>query len=129
MFFKGQTFSQSFLVSEPVYRKFIETFCDNNILHVNDEYARMKGFSAKVMHGNILNGFISYFVGECLPVKEVILQTQSIKYYNPVYMNDKLNFNAEVIDVFDSVRSVELRYSFSCEGKKIAKGVLLIGLL
>jgi acyl dehydratase len=43
-------------------------------LHIDDDYARSKGFKQKVMHGNILCGFLSRFVGELLPVK---------KYHNP----------------------------------------------
>ena len=82
------------------------------------------------MHGNILNGFLSYFIGECLPLKNVIIQTQQIQYSLPVYINDSLDLTVEVADVFKSVAAVELRFHFqNSEGKKVAKGKIQIGIL
>src|SRR5690349_15151584 len=93
MTFKQQDkFQQTFLVSEKIYEGFIELFGDKNPLHTNEAFAVEKGFKGRVMHGNILNGFLSYFIGECLPVKNVIIHSQEIKFSNAVYVNDELFF-------------------------------------
>ncbi|HOY41626.1 MAG TPA: MaoC/PaaZ C-terminal domain-containing protein [Chitinophagales bacterium] len=127
---KGQEYTQLFQVTDKVYNGFIETFKDTNPLHTDDLFAKEKSFSGKVMHGNILNGFLSYFIGECLPQKNVIIQTQEIKYNLPVYLNDKLNFYAIVEDVFESVNTVEFKFYFSNENnKKVAKGKIQIGII
>ena len=62
-------------------------------MHVDLEFAQNYGYSSVVMHGNILNGFISYFIGEELPVKEIVILSQDIKFNNPVYLNDILQLN------------------------------------
>jgi 3-hydroxybutyryl-CoA dehydratase len=127
---KGDTFQQTFTVDTLVYRGFIDIFKDNNPLHTDPVFATEKGFKSEVMHGNILNGFLSYFIGECLPLKNVIIQTQEIKFYSPVYLNSVLTFNAEIQDVFDSVNMVEFKYYFqNIEGKKVAKGAIQIGII
>lgn len=126
----GDTFEENFIVSNETYSGFITTFKDENPLHTNNDFAVSKGFQNKVMHGNILNGFLSYFIGECLPTKEVIIHTQNIQFKNAVYLNDKLLFNAEVIGVYESVNAVEFKFSFkNNDNKTAAKGKIQIGIL
>jgi len=127
---KGQEFLHTFQVTDSVYNGFIEIFKDKNPLHTDEAFAQAKKFREKVMHGNILNGFLSYFIGECLPVKDVIIQTQEIKFALPVYLNDKLDFYARVEDVFESVNTIEFKFHFSnAENKKVAKGKIQIGII
>lgn len=127
---KGTKFQKTYKVNESVYKGFVSIFQDNNPLHINEEFAQKKGFKSKVMHGNILNGFISHFVGECLPSKDVIIHSQEIKYSNPVYLKDTLKLCVEVDDFFESVQTVELKFYFENQNNvKVAKGKLTIGLI
>ena len=126
----GDNYKLTFTVSEDKYKGFIELFNDNNPLHTNDEFATGYGFKGKVMHGNILNGFLSYFIGECLPSKDVIIHSQEIQFKNPVYVNDELAFNATILDVYESVKTVEFKFDFKNNlSKTVAKGKIQIGLL
>ncbi len=126
----GDKYSQSFVVTPDVYEGFLSSFNDRNPLHTNADFARAYGFENKVMHGNILNGFVSYFVGECLPVKNVAIQSQSINYALPVYLGDQLEFTADIKDFFDSVQAYFFEFSFrNQKGKKVARGEVQVGLL
>ncbi|SEA99364.1 MaoC/PaaZ C-terminal domain-containing protein [Pedobacter hartonius] len=131
MIFKvDDKFERSFIVSNKIYEGFLSIFNDNNPLHTDQQFAIMNGFREKVMHGNILNGFVSYFIGECLPIKNVIIHKQEIKFNNPVYLNDNLFFEAIVTDVFESVNAVEFKFNFKNEAlKMVAKGEIQIGIL
>jgi 3-hydroxybutyryl-CoA dehydratase len=130
MFKKGTKFQQSYLVDELIYNGFISVFHDKNPLHTNELFAREKGFKSIVMHGNILNGFISHFVGECLPTKDVIILSQQASFLRPVYINDRLKLSVEVADYFDSVKTVELKFYFQNQDSiKIARGKISIGLI
>lgn len=118
------------IISQEIYAGFINLFKDNNCLHTDGAYAKVKGFKDVVMHGNILNGFISYFVGECLPIKNVIIHQQEIKYSQPVYLNDELKFHAMITDVISSVNVFIFSFYFeNKEKKKVAKGKIQIGVL
>ena len=129
-FQQDDTFTRSYVVTEALHTRFIELFGDKNPLHVNDSFATSKGFRGKVMNGNILGGFLSHFIGECLPTKEVIIHTQEIQYMNAVYVNDVLNFEANVCGVYESVNAVEFKFVFrNGEGKVVSKGIFQIGLL
>jgi len=127
---KGDLFTCTFKVSPDIYQGFISLFKDTNPLHTDEKFAVSKGFTSKVMHGNILNGFLSYFIGECLPVKDVLIQTQEIKYLKPVYMNDQLTLCAEIEDIYESVNTIDFKYYFENQDKvKVARGKIQIGLL
>jgi len=128
---KGDQFEQKFVVTEEIYRGFIVLFKDENPLHVNNDFARQLGFPDKVMHGNILGGFLSFFVGECLPLKNVIIHSQEIKYVKPVYLNDPLLLRTTVSAIHESVKVVELKFQFekAATGMVVAKGQLQIGIL
>ena len=131
MIFKiGQTFEEFFVISDEIYSGFIATFNDRNPLHTNQQFAISKGFKDVVMHGNILNGFISYFIGEKLITKDVIIHSQEIQFKNPVFLNDTVIFNAEVNGVYESVNAIEFKFIFKNKlAKVIAKGKFQIGLL
>tara|TARA_B110000211_G_scaffold194099_1_gene222130 strand:- start:3327 stop:3722 length:396 start_codon:yes stop_codon:yes gene_type:complete len=123
-------FEESFVVSKKTHQDFIQLSQDVNPLHTNGEFALSKGFQGVVMHGNILNAFLSYFIGECLPSKDVIIHSQDIQFKNPVYLDDKLNFTASVSGVFESVNAVEFKYYFrNLELKVVAKGKIQIGII
>jgi len=127
---KGDKYENIFAVTEEVYKGFVDLFKDRNPLHTDSTFAREKGFSSVVMHGNILNGYLSYFIGECLPIKNVIIHTQEIKYYKPVYLNDDLILRVEVLDVHDSVNLIELKYNFYKSNEvRVAGGKINIGTL
>ena len=112
MFKIGDRFNTKFKISKDIYDGFINIFNDKNPMHVDIDFAKNYGYSEMVMHGNILNGFISYFIGEELPVKNVVILSQNIKYSNPVYLNDLLQFNASVFEIYESVNVVNFKFKF-----------------
>lgn len=126
----GKKFNKTYKVSAKVYNGFKNLFKDNNPMHTNEDYAKKFGFYSQVMYGNILNGFISNFVGELLPVKNVVIVNQSINYLKPVYQNDQLKFVAIVINKSKAVSIVEFSILFENQkNEKIASGKVQIKIL
>jgi len=126
----GDKYIQTFTLTSAVYNGFIEVFNDRNPLHTDNDFAIGKGFKGRVMHGNILNGFISFFIGECLPMKNVMIYSQNINFTLPVYENEEMEFNAEIAGFYDSVNTYEFKFFFkNTDGRKVAKGNIQIGLL
>lgn len=126
---QGTVFNFDFSVDTSKYLKFVELSNDRNPLHMDSDFAVNKGFDGPVMHGNQLNVFISYFIGELLGVENVMLLTQTIKYQSPFYLHDKLKFHARVSEVFESVQVINFKFQFKEEDKNIAKGEIQIKLI
>ncbi len=123
-------YHHQFEVTPVVYNAFQQCSGDFNPLHTQEGFAKSKGFNECVMYGNILNGFVSYFVGMLLPTQDVIIHSQDIAYKNPVFMNDKLDFTAKVEDISEAVQAVIFKFAFRNEnGKVVAKGHVQIGVL
>lgn len=127
---KDDSFEKDFVITEKIYNGFIELFNDKNPLHTNSEFAKSKGFDSEVMHGNILGGFLSYFVGEMPEEKNVIIHNQQINFHNPVYLNDELKFRATVTDFFESVNAFEIKFTFhNQKQQKVSSGKIQVGLI
>lgn len=127
MFSPGQAFQFTYTISQEVYDSFLKTSLDFNPLHTQDDFAQSKGFSGRVMHGNILNAFLSHFIGEGLPTKNVMILTQDIAFKKPSFLGDVLALNATVEEVHESVKMVTFKYFFAHEsGEKRATGRISI---
>jgi len=126
----GDKYINTYTISEKIYRGFRDIFNDNNPLHTDEDFAKQKGMQGKVMYGNILNGFVSHFVGEMLPDKNVIIHSQTISFYKPVYLFDVLTMSTELAELSEAVKACTFKFIFRNEkGERVAKGSVQIGLI
>ena len=126
----GDSFTKNYAVTPKVYEGFIHTFEDNNPLHTDVVFAKEHGMPQVVMHGNILNGFLSHFIGEALPQKNVIIHSQSINFYLPVFLHDTVVLQAEIAEHYEGVKAFVFKFIFrNQDGKRVAKGTIQIGLI
>jgi len=130
LFKEGDTFGSGYEVNEEIYHGFIHIFKDENPLHTDDLYARENKFEAKVMHGAILVGFLSHFIGEVLPVKNVVVLSYGIAFNKPVYLGDKLWLSGMVSDVSESTNCVDIKYEFkNINDSLVSKGKISIKII
>ena len=122
----GEKYNHSFEVTDETVRRFIALSKDENPLHTDINFALLRGFSSKVVHGNIQNCFISFFVGHIFPIKEILILSQSIKYLKPVYVEDKLELKSEIVNFSESVGVYELVFSFNRKKELVSRGVLML---
>lgn len=122
-------YNLKYVVSQEIAQKFIEISNDNNLMHVSDCYARERGFQGKISHGNILNCFLSHFVGVALGIDNIIIHSQEIEYRNPFFTGDSLDFKAILIESYDSLSTYVYQFSFRGNGQLIAKGKVQVGIL
>lgn len=121
---------RKFKVTEDVYHAFQVCSGDMNPLHTDENFAIDKGFPGRVMYGNIINAFVSTLIGMCMPTQDVIIHSQDIQYKNPVFLNDELEAEIKVNEIFESVKAIELKFLFRNSSNKIvSKGKVQIGLL
>lgn len=117
-------FSHLYAVSEPVYRALTDIFHDQSPLHVDEEYARAAGFSGRVMHGAILQGFLSHFVGMYFPGKRSLILSVNIGYRNPIYLGDEVRLAARVRQKVETGRVVvlDVKFTNTASGETLASG-------
>lgn len=120
-------------VTHDIYFAFQRCSRDFNPLHTDVQYATNHGFKDIVMYGNILNVFVSHFIGMKLPTRDVIIQSQDISFHKPVFLNDKIELRYELDNVCEAANSISFKLKFykMMEPKPlmVAKGHVSIGLL
>ncbi len=122
----------TYRITPGVYYSFQRCSNDYNPLHTDTVYATNKGFKGQVMYGNILNAFVSHFVGMLLPVRNVVLQSQEINFHKPVYLNDELSFESQIVAVSETSNFVRYKFVFRrIDGENrelVARGIVQVGL-
>ena len=130
---KTASLSHVYQVTSEVYDSFQRCSQDMNPLHTDEAFAQAKGFKGCVMYGNILNAFISHFVGMCLPTPHVMIQSQDINFHKPVFLNDEITLEAGIDTVSEAVNIINYKLKFyktTDTGRQlVAKGHVQIGLL
>ncbi|MBR5074776.1 MAG: MaoC family dehydratase [Bacteroidales bacterium] len=120
-------------VTPDVYYSFQRCSNDFNPLHTDLMFAKRKGHEGLVMYGNILNAFVSHFVGMLLPARDVMIQTQDISFHKPVFLNDEIRLEASVDNVSEAVNIIQYKLKFyriaSPKDTLVAKGHVQIGLI
>jgi 3-hydroxybutyryl-CoA dehydratase len=126
---EGDKFEVNYTITPEVYKVYVEGFADKNPLHTDEEFAKQKGFPSVVMHGGILTGFLSNFIGEQLPIKNVMIQAYKITFVKPVFLHTTVTLKAEITGIFESVHCMEFKYSFECQDVQVCKGDIKIGII
>src|SRR5262245_32705646 len=121
-FAEGFTIQQSYELSQHVYEAFLSAFDDRSPIHVDPDYARAAGFEGRVMHGAILNGFLSNFVGMVFPGQRALLLSADIRYLAPSYLGDRIDLIATVAQKVSSQRVAVLNVKFDKSGSLVANG-------
>lgn len=86
----------TYKVTPDVYYSFQRCSNDYNPLHTDAAFAAKKGFDKIVVYGNVLNAFVSHFVGMLLPTRDVMILGQNISFRKPVFLNDELELEAKM---------------------------------
>lgn len=127
---EGQTATREYTISENVYQSFLRAFDDRSPIHVDAAAANRAGFAGPVMHGAILNGFVSHFVGMHFPGATAVLQSVEIRYRAPSFLGDRILIDATVTQLVESVRVMvlELEIQNQTRGELTANATVQVGL-
>jgi 3-hydroxybutyryl-CoA dehydratase len=108
---EGQQYSHAYVITDAVYVAMTDAFGDRSPIHVDAEVATAAGYEGRVMHGAILNGFVSHFVGMVFPGALSLLQQVDLRYPAPSYLGDRIELQARVQQVSAAARTVVLAIS------------------
>ena len=125
--------THTYHITPDVYYAFQRCSNDFNPLHTDAAFAKSKGYDSCVMYGNIINAFVSHFVGMLLPSRAVMIQSQDISFHKPVFLNDEIQLEASIDTVSEAVNIISYKLKFKRLGEgqpeMVAKGHVQIGLL
>jgi len=109
---EGREALYRYRISAAVHAAFMAAFDDRSPVHVDDEFARARGFEGRVSHGAILNGFLSHFVGMRFPGASALLLSAEIRYQSPCFLDDEIELRGRVSQRSESAGTVLLGVVF-----------------
>ena len=123
---------ESFFVSitDSMTHKFLDITSDENPLHLNEDFARQRGFDNKVVYGMLTASMISTLGGCYLPGRNCLIQGVEIKFVKPVYVGDVLEVIGEVGNVDYDLRYLEIKVTIKNQNdQKVLRGLLRTGVI
>ena len=126
---QGKEFSFEKKISSNDVDMFARVTGDNSPLHMEDRFARKRGFKSRVVHGGLLVGCISQLVGVYFPGENSVIQTLNIKFSHPAYIGDVLKIHSIIDQVSESVKTVIINLAITNQetGKILLKSKMQVG--
>jgi acyl dehydratase len=109
----GMQAAHDYVITPEAYAHFLAAFQDYSPVHVDEDFAKSRGFAGKVMHGSLLNGFISHFVGMIFPGRFSLLLSVDLRFSNPSYLGDAIRLEAVVTQKMDARNIIVLDATLS----------------
>ncbi len=85
-------------VTDKMVQQFAEMSGDFNPIHLDDTYAATTRFKKRIAHGMILGALVSRYLNENIGSGGIYL-AQTMKFTNPVFIDDEITFELEVLKV------------------------------
>lgn len=95
----GMKANASHLITDEKIKAFAQISEDYNPIHLDDDYAKNSTFGKRVAHGAMVSSFFSSLFAMKLPGPGSIYVAQDTKYKKPVFINDTVFVEIEVISI------------------------------
>lgn len=123
-YFKEMKIEWPFSFSKKEMSIFAKLSGDYNPIHLNNDFARLKGFDTTIIYGLLLSTQMSRLIGQELPDKNAILTSIKVDFIKPCYPEDKLFFSATLLTKSESTKGLEFDCNISLNHKTLCKGKL-----
>jgi acyl dehydratase len=105
----GQRASRRLTLTAEHVRKFAEISGDRNPLHFDAAFAARTKFGRLVVQGGLTTGLLHALVAMDIPGPGTVFLSQNWKFTAPVYIDDTITAEAEVLSVHPSKPVTQLR--------------------
>src|SRR5574339_1312843 len=107
--FIGQKATRSMTITADHVKTFAELSGDYNPLHFDEAFAAGTKFGRLVVQGGLTTGLLHALVAMDMPGPGTVFLSQNWKFTAPVYIDDTITAEAEVISVHPSKPVTQLR--------------------
>lgn len=119
---EGMTASFSKTLTETDVVLFAGITCDNNPVHLDEEFAQGTQFKGRIAHGMLTASFISTVLGTRLPGSGSIYVSQSVRFKAPVRIGDTVTAEVKVTALEPKRGFVTLETNCLVRGKSVVVG-------
>ena len=125
----GLTESFTVTVTQEMMDAFLNLTGDCSPIHVDEDYAKGRGYPGRVVYGMLGASFFSTLAGVYLPGEHCLLHGVDCKFARPVFVGDTMTISGTVTHVSEAVSEAEIKATITNQnGKKVTRGVIRAGL-
>jgi acyl dehydratase len=106
---EGQSCSFDHVISAQEVDTFARLTGDVSPLHVDDAFARARGFAGRIVHGAFLAGLVSRLIGVHLPGANGLLLALDLKFLSPVHVGNSVCIFGTVTQKSEAVGAIVIR--------------------
>lgn len=115
-----------------ISRKSMELFRDLtgdiSPIHIDEAYARERGFAGRVCYGMLTSAYYSTLVGVYLPGKYALFQEAHISMAKPVYIGDRLSVTGKITELNEALKRVTIKARIrNQQGETVSRATLAVG--
>jgi 3-hydroxybutyryl-CoA dehydratase len=117
-------------VTAAVIDRFAALSGDFSPLHMDDVFARSRGFAGRVVHGAFLSSLASQIVGMHLPGENCLLHSLHMKFARPVIAGTTVRVTGTVDQMSEATRAavIAIYVTDPASGEAYASGKAVIGI-
>jgi acyl dehydratase len=119
---EGSSATVSFSITTEQLRQFAALSGDFNPLHLDDAFARGKGYEGAVVYGALLIAKISQLIGMRLPGRDSVWASISFDFKRPLYVGQMAEVEGRVLTLHSTTGMVELGLLLRARGRVLGKG-------
>lgn len=102
---------------------------DCSPIHMDEDYAKGRGYPGRVVYGMLGASFFSTLAGVYLPGEHCLLHGVECKFARPIFIGDTLTVSGTVTHVSEAFSEVEIKAVITNQdGKKVTRGIIKAGL-
>jgi len=126
----GMEESFTISVTPEMMENFKQITGDVNPLHMDEAYAKEKGYLGKVAYGMLTASFLSTLAGVYLPGAKSLIHSVETKFVKPVYSGDILTVSGKVTELQEVFSVFTMKVEIHNQnGEKVLRGKMKIGVL
>jgi acyl dehydratase len=119
----GQRATRSLTLTAEHVRTFAEISGDRNPLHFDEAFAAHTTFGRLVVQGGLTTGLLHALVAMDMPGPGTVFLSQNWKFTAPVYIDDTITAEAEVVSVHPAKPVTQLRVQITrSDGTTVLEG-------
>ena len=102
---------------------------DVSPIHVDEAYARTRGFRSRVCYGMLVSAYYSTLVGVYLPGKYALFQEAHIFMTKPVFVGDRLTVTGKIKELNNALKRVTIKARIrNQDGETVSRATLEVGM-
>jgi acyl dehydratase len=118
----GDVARRQFVVDQSTMAWFREVAQDTSRIHCDADYAKARGFAGILVYGGIVLAHLSHLLGTQIPGRNGTSVEWSIKYHEPLYLDEAAEIVLEVTFVSPGTGVVQSSFAVMAGARKVATG-------